>query len=360
MEKKVFLFPERALMEFCRQSFQRSGLREEEAELAADVLVKSDMRGVDTHGVVRLPFYCKRLIDKGTKTDPQIKILREKPAMLLIDGDNGLGQIIGIKTMKKVMEKARTSGVCFAGVRNSCHFGMAAYYAMLAIEEGMIGFAATNTPPVMAPWGGRKAFIGNNPLAIAVPTSEDFPMVLDISMSVVSGGKVRLAAVKREKIPQGWVLDGNGRPTENPDDFFPGGTLLPMGEHKGYGLAVILEMLSGVLTGAGILSEMPLWFSDTAIPTNTGHFFMAIDIDAFGDLNVFKERIHKLIHELKSCPSSEGSKEVLIPGEIEFCREQTCRKEGIPVSSEVLKNLDTFASQIGILKLSFCLPHREL
>jgi LDH2 family malate/lactate/ureidoglycolate dehydrogenase len=349
-EKKFVLFSEQRLRDFCSQSFQKSGLSLEDAGLTADTLVKSEMMGVSSHGVVRLPFYCKRLIDKGTKADPEMKILAEKPAMLLIDGNNGLGQVISIKTMRKVLVKAKTSGVCFAGVRNSCHFGMAAYYAMMGLEEGMIGIAASNAPPVMAAWGGTKSAIGNNPLAIAVPTGREFPLVLDIAMSVVSGGKVRLAAVNKEKIPLAWILDGKGKPTDRPEDFFPDGTLLPMG-HKGFGLAIMIEVLTGVLTGAGILSQMGLWFKDTTIPINNGHFFMALDVRAFCDPEIFKKRIHQMIDELKSCPLSEGSEGIFMPGEIEFLKEQACRENGIPISLEVLRGLNEFASEIGIPKL---------
>ena len=308
------------------------------------------MMGVGSHGVVRLPFYCRRLIDKGSRANPEIRILAEKSSMLLIDGDNGLGQVISIKTMKQVLEKTKTSGICFAGVKNSCHFGMAGYYAMLALGEDMIGVAASNAPPVMAAWGGSKAAIGNNPLAIAVPTAREYPLVLDIAMSVVSGGKVRLAAVNKERIPLGWILDGKGKPTDNPGDFFPEGTLLPMG-HKGFGLAIMIEVLTGVLTGAGILGEMGLWFKDTSTPINNGHFFMALDIKAFCDLGAFRSRVDRMIDELKSSPLSEGSKGIFMPGEIEFSKEKTCRENGIPVSTEVLKSLNQFASEIGIDKL---------
>ena len=349
-EKKSILISEQRLRGFSVQSFQKSGLSKEDAELATDTLVKAERRGVSSHGIIRLPFYCKRLIDKGSKTDPEIKVSTEKPAMILIDGDNGLGQIISVKTMKKVLEKAKISGICFAGVRNSCHFGMAAYYAMMALEENMIGVAGSNAPPVMAAWGGRKSAIGNNPLAVAIPTAKEYPLVLDMSMSVVSGGSVRLAATNNEKIPLDWVLDARGKPTDRPEDFFPNGTLLPLG-HKGFGLAIMIEVITGVLTGAGILSEMGLWFRDTSTPIDNGHFFMAIDIKAFCDPEIFKKRINHMIDELKSCPPSEGSKGIFMPGEIEFHKEQKYGKNGISISTEVLKNLNDFASEVGIAKL---------
>jgi LDH2 family malate/lactate/ureidoglycolate dehydrogenase len=352
MKRKDFvLFSEEDLEKFCRRSLEKAGLLQADAEYTADTLVKSDMRGVSSHGVVRLPFYCERLMDGGTKADANIKVLSERPGTLLIDGDNGLGQIVSIKAMKKVVEKAKKTGVCFAGVRNSCHFGMAAYYALLALEEEMIGLAGSNTPPVMAAWGGSKSAIGNNPLAIAVPTSKEFPLVLDMAMSVVSGGKVRLAAVNKEKIPLGWILDGAGNPTDRPEDFFPEGTLLPLG-HKGFGLAVIIEVLSSVLMGAHMLSQVGLWFKETAIPINNGHFFMALDIKAFCDLEVFKQRVQHMIEELKHSPLSAGSNGIFMPGEIEFLNEQACRKDGIPISLEVLKNLNDFASKIGISRLT--------
>jgi LDH2 family malate/lactate/ureidoglycolate dehydrogenase len=346
-QEKAYLFSEKDLRDFCRRSFEKSGLSREDAELVTDTLVQAEMRGVDTHGIVRLPFYCKRLIDGGSRANPEIKVLTERPSILLIDGDNGLGQVISVWAMKKAIEKARSSGICFAAVRNSCHFGMAAYYAMMALSEDMVGVAASNAPPVMAAWGGRTAAIGNNPLAIAVPADKSFPLVLDMAMSVAAGGKVRLAALNKEKIPFGWILDAQGRPTDNPADFFPGGTLLPLG-HKGFGLAVMIEVLSGVLSGAGILGEMGLWFRDTAVPINNGHFFMALDIRPFCDLNGFKGRVEKMIDELKSSPLAEGSTGIFMPGEIEFLKEEASRRDGISVSKEVIQHLNRFALEIGI------------
>jgi LDH2 family malate/lactate/ureidoglycolate dehydrogenase len=202
----------------------------------------------------------------------------------------------------------------------------------------------------MAPWGGGKSAIGNNPLAITVPTNKPYPLVLDMAMSVVSGGKVRLEAVKGTKIPLGWILDEQGRPTDNPADMFPNGTLLPMG-YKGFGLAIMIEILSGVLSRAATLSEIPLWFDKTTTPTNLGHFFMAIDIGTFLTPDSFKDMVGRLIDELKSSPSMEGSSGVMMPGEIEYLSEQKLLKSGIPVSLGVMKTLDDFATKVGISKL---------
>jgi LDH2 family malate/lactate/ureidoglycolate dehydrogenase len=221
----------------------------------------------------------------------------------------------------------------------------------MALEYAMIGLAGCNTATVMAPWGGGKSAIGNNPLAIAVPTNKPYPLVLDMAMSVVSGGKVRLEAVKGTKIPLGWILDEKGRPTDNPADMFPSGTLLPMG-YKGFGLAIMIEILSGVLTRAATLGEIPLWFEKTAASTNLGHFFMSIDIGTFLAPETFKELVGGLIDKLKSAPPMAGSAGIFMPGEMEYFKEQEYRQGGIPVSPEVIKTLDAFAQKVGIAKLS--------
>jgi LDH2 family malate/lactate/ureidoglycolate dehydrogenase len=316
----------------------------------SDTLVQSELRGIGSHGIIRLPFYCERLLLKGSNPDPDVRVVAQKPALLLVDGDNGLGQIISIKTMELVIERAKSQGVCFAGVRNSCHFGMTAYYPLMALKHDMIGLAGSNTAIVMAPWGGGKSAIGNNPLAIAVPTGKPYPLVLDMAMSVVSGGKVRLEAVKGTRIPLGWILDEQGRPTDNPADMFPNGTLLPMG-YKGFGLAIMIEVLSGILTQACTLSEIKLFFAEPAEPVNLGHFFMAFDIGAFLSIDAFKERVDAMIDELKASPPMEGSGGVTMPGELEYQSERKLLESGIPVSRGVLKTLDDFADRVGIAKV---------
>jgi LDH2 family malate/lactate/ureidoglycolate dehydrogenase len=351
MERKEALFvPVPVLREFSIQSFHRSGLSQEHAEWISDTLIQSELRGIGSHGIVRLPFYCRRLLEKGSNPHPMITVVAEKPSMLLIDGDNGLGQIVSIMAMERVIEQARNQGVCFAGVRNSCHFGMTSYYPMMALKNDMIGMAGCNTSPVMAPWGGGKSAIGNNPLAITVPTNKPYPLVLDMAMSVVSGGKIRLEAVKGTKIPLGWILDEQGHPTDNPADMFPNGTLLPMG-YKGFGLAIMIEILSGVLTRAAILKEIPLWFDKLSTPVNLGHFFMAFDIGAFLDPGAFKDRVGLMIDELKSSPPMAGSSGILMPGEMEYMKEQDYLKSGIPVSPEVIKTLNDFAKGIGMTSM---------
>jgi LDH2 family malate/lactate/ureidoglycolate dehydrogenase len=348
MEKKeLLLIPVSVFRSFSIQSFVKCGLSQEYAEWISDTLIQSELRGIGSHGIIRLPFYCKRLLDKGSNPNPNVRIVAQKPSMILIDGDNGLGQIVSIQAMKMVIDRAKDQGVCFAGVGNSCHFGMTAYYPMMALKKEMIGLAGSNGAAVMAPWGGGKSAIGNNPLAIVVPTGKGYPIVLDMAMSVVSGGKVRLEAVKGAKIPKDWILDGKGRPTDDPADLMPDGTLLPLG-YKGFGLAIMIEVLSGILTRSFILNEIPLWFEKTSVPVNLGHFFMALDIETFMPVEAFKKRVDQMIDQLKGSPAMEGSSGIFMPGEMEYIKEQDFLKNGIPVAKEVLKTLDDFAKRIGI------------
>ncbi len=327
------------LRRFCENVLVKVGLSQEDAITVSDSLMFANLRGIDSHGVVRFPFYVRRLKEGGTKARPRIQKIREKPASILIDGDNGMGQVVGMHATKLAMEKAREAGICLVGARGSSHYGVASYYTLKMAEADMIGLSMTNGPPVMAAWGGAKAVICNNPLSIAVPYQPRRPVVLDIAMSRVAGGKVRLAAKNKQKIPAGWIIDRHGRDTEDPDDLPDGGALLPFGEHKGYGLTVMLEILTGVLTGAGMLGQVPMWLTELRTPLNVGHSFIAISIDTFMDRGDFKKRLDWVIQEIKSSPLAEGSRGVFFPGELELKLEQERRKRGIPVSEAVWQDL---------------------
>lgn len=329
------------LRRFCENIFMKVGLSQEDAFTVADSLIFAELKGLDSHGIIRFPFYVQRLKEGGTNARPRIRKIKEKAASVLLDGDNGMGQVVGMYATRLAMKKAMKSGVCFVGVKGSSHYGVASYYTVKTAEENMIGLSISNSPPVMAAWGGAKNVIGNNPLSIATPYQTGKLIVLDIAMSVVAGGKVRLAAKKNEKIPLGWIIDQHGRNTQNPHDLSEGGALLPFGEHKGWGLAFMIEILAGVLTGAGMLGQIPLWFKDIRSKLNVGHCFMAIDIESFMDLQEFKARLNWVIQEIKPSPLAEGFKEILVPGEIELKIEEERKKTGISVSQEVWKDLKT-------------------
>lgn len=330
---------EENLKGFCENIFMKAGLSREDAFTVADSLIFANIRGIDSHGVVRLPFYVERLRQGGTKSKPRIRKIKEKAASVLLDGDNGMGQVVGMYATRLAMEKAKEAGVCFVGVKGSSHYGVASYYTVKTTEDNMIGLSMSNGPPVMAAWGGAKGVICNNPLSIAAPHGSGRPIVLDIAMSTVAGGKVRLAAKNNQKIPKGWIIDRHGRDTENPNDLPGGGALLPFGGHKGYGLTVMLEILTGVLTGAGMMRQIPLWIKEIRSPLNVGQCFMAISIESFMDLDSFKERLDWVVKEIKSSPLAEGAKGVFYPGELEIGVEEERRRMGIPISEEVWKDL---------------------
>jgi LDH2 family malate/lactate/ureidoglycolate dehydrogenase len=340
------------LEEWCGSAFLKCGLRVEDARLMANTLVKAEASGMSSHGVVRLPSYCQRLIDKGSNPTPQMKLIVDMPSLILLDGDNGLGQIVSVRAMQLAIDRAKQNGICFVGARNSCHLGLAGYYPAMASAQGLIGIAGSNTRPVMAVWGGSRRALGNNPLAVAIPTGKGYPILLDMAMSVTSGGRVRLEALKgTETIPIDWILDSQGRRTTNPKDLGVTGVLLPLG-HKGSGLAFVIEVLSSILTASMASSDMTCWFEDTATPIGFGHFFLAINIQSLIPLDAFINAIDRRIDELKSTPLMEGSPGVFMPGELEFNAEHASTKHGVPVSGEVIQRLNEFARKIGIEELA--------
>lgn len=334
-DKTVTVHPER-LKAYAARLLEKAGMTPEAAALVADTLVAANLRGVDSHGIVRLPAYINKMQKGGTNPRPHLRVVRDGIATALVDGDHGMGQEVAAFAMRLAIEKARHAGIAMVGVFNSEHFGAAAYYAMMAARENMIGIALSNTTPVMAPWGGRTAAIGNNPIAIAVPKKDGKSLVLDISMSKVAGGKVRLAAKKGERIPEGWIVDKYGAPTTDPNDIVEG-ALLP-GDHKAYGLAVMIEVLSAALTGAGMLSAVPIWIYNPDKPCNIGHSLIAINIEHFLPLPEFLDRVASMEQELRSSPPGIGTSEILLPGDIEE-RTAAARASGLQLPLTIYNDL---------------------
>jgi len=330
---------ENDLRKYCENICVKLGLSQLDAFNLADSLIFANLRGIDSHGIMRFPSYVKRIIKGGCRVNPQIKIIREDPSVTLIDGDSGLGQIVSIHAVSLAIDKAKKNGISMVGVNNSAHFGAASYYSLKMVEADMIGISMTNGEPVMAPWGGKNRVIGNHPISIATPGLEQKPIVFDIATSKVSGGKVRLAAKNKQKIPQDWVIDIHGNKTDDPNNLANGGSLLPFGEYKGYGLAVMIEILTSVLMSAGILHEAKSGMKVFDAPTNIGHCFMAINVESFIPLKDFKEKADWLVKEIKSSPLAEGVKEIFVPGEIEYEVVQKRKVEGIPISEQVLEDL---------------------
>ena len=277
---------------------------------------------------------------------PAIRVLRETPALALLDADGAMGQVAGVRAMQLAMEKAKTSGVGVVTVRNSNHFGAAAYFALLAARQDQIGFAVSDAEPIMAPWGGAKAVVGNNPLAYAIPAGGGFNVVLDMAQSVVAWGKIFLAAQRGEKIPATWAVGADGMPTESAHEALAG-LLLPVGGYKGYGLAVVMEILSSVLVGATFGSGMaPM--SDDSARQDIGHFFMALDISHFMPPDAFRERMTRLLDEHRAIPCRAGVERIYLPGEIEHDRRVERLAAGIPLDPYIMKVLEAVGEELDL------------
>lgn len=335
------------LLNFCTSIFVKLGVEEEKARLLSDTMVQANLRGVDSHGVTRTGIYVERirrgLVDP--KTEPEI--VKESPAMALIDAKSAIGQVVSYQAMKLAINKAREVGTGLVGVRGSNHFGAAAYYTMCALKEDMIGIALSNAPATMAPWGARSPYMGTNPISVAVPAKNRLPIVFDMATSIVARGKIILAAQKGESIPEGWAIDTEGRITTDAQKALEG-AVLPFGGAKGSAIAILIDVFSGILTGAAFGPHIGDLYRNFQDRQNLGHIFAAIDPDYFGDVENFKERVDQMIDEVKSLPPAYGVEEVLLPGEIEFRTEETRKKEGIPLEPEVEEMLQRLGKEFNV------------
>jgi LDH2 family malate/lactate/ureidoglycolate dehydrogenase len=332
------------LREFTKQVFIHAGVPSEDAALEAEVLVWANLRGVDSHGVLRIPSYLE-MIDKGIMNPrPKIQVLRETPATVLIDGDHALGPVVTVQAMRHVIGKARAVGVGWGVIRNTTHQGAMAYYALLAVKEGLAGIAIVCSPPNMAPHGARAAGVHNSPIAIAVPARRHRPLVLDMATSVAAGGKLRLAIDKGIPIPEGWALDKDGRPTTDPKQAV---ILLPFGGPKGSGLAMMFECLTSLMVDNPLL-EPAHHGREGAGRHRQNSVVAAIDIGAFTDLERYRDHVDGLIDGLKRLPPATGVGEILAPGEPEDrCAEERLRR-GIPLPPGTVRNLRSVAERFKI------------
>lgn len=351
-----------ALKDFCRQVFETMGVVPEDAEITADVLVQADLRGIDSHGVARLGRYVSGLRDGIIVACPEEKVVTETPTTVTLDAGAGLGQPVGYRAMKKALEKARQYGCGFAAVRNSNHYGIAGYYAMMALEQDMIGFSTTNADVLVVPTFGRDAMYGTNPLALAVPAGRERPFVLDMATSTVPRGKLEVYHRLEKPIPLGWATDERGIPTTDPgrvlDNFArrAGGGLLPLGGageefsgYKGYGLGLLVEILSAVVPGAAYLTSVyPKSADGKPLPANLGHFFGAWRLDAFRPAQEFKADMDDLIRRLKGGRLAEGATRIYIHGEKEFEEAERRSQAGIPLGAKVVASLQQIAAELGI------------
>lgn len=337
---------------FVAAVFEAVGMRAADAALSAEILVAADLRGVDSHGVPRLRSYVNRIgtgtIDLGAT--PTIE--RETPTTALIDAHNGFGPPAAHWAMGRCLDKAADLGVAFVAVHDSNHFGACAYYAMMALERGLVGVAMTNATPLVVPTFARAPLLGTNPFAVAVPAGRERPFVLDIATSAVAWGKIEIARRKEQAIPRGWALDAAGDPTTDPGAAV---YLQPLGGgpetsgHKGYGLAALVEILCGPLSGAALSMNVPSSRAGAPRrPARLGHFFAAWRPDAFRPIEEFQADLDAFLVALRTAEPAPGHDRVYVPGELEFLAEEERRREGIPLHPRVVADLEAVAAQTGV------------
>jgi LDH2 family malate/lactate/ureidoglycolate dehydrogenase len=332
---------------FASDLLKAKGVRSEDADIAARCLVRADLRGVDTHGIVRMPGYLDR-IDRGLiNPAPDLRFERVAPGAARLDGQNGLGFVIASRAVTEAIGIAGETGLGLVGIRNSTHYGMAATYLLQAVEAGFLAMVFTNASRAMPPWGGRAELLGTSPFAVAAPNPNGVPFVLDMSPTVAARGKIRKALRENRDIPDFWALDAEGRPTTDPEAALAG-TLLPIGGPKGAGLSMMLDILCGVLTGANFAGDVANQYQTFDRPQGVGHFILILRPDLFLTADEFAARMEHLVHVVKSNPKAEGFDEIHMPGEIEARREATHRRIGIPFRKTDLDPLLQIAAAHGI------------
>jgi L-2-hydroxycarboxylate dehydrogenase (NAD+) len=326
-----------------------------DAAIVADVLVEADLRGIESHGVARLEsFYVSRILGGMLCAAPNARIVRETPTSILIDADNGLGHPAGKRAMLAVLDKAEASGAAFGAVRGSNHFGIAGYYAMLALDRDMIGIASTNSTRYGAPTYGKDIMLGTNPWAYAIPANKEPAFVLDFATTTVARGKLEVYERKEKALNPGWAIDANGKETLKPEEALRG-ALLPLGGfgvdnggHKGYGLGLLVDIMCGVLSGGAFGNDLPLPSSDSE-PRKVSHFFGAIKIDGFRDSAAFKADMDTELRAFKDSQKAPGCERIYVAGEIEHERTIAHRQSGVPVHVKVWNGLEKLADRLGVL-----------
>ncbi|NNK58603.1 MAG: Ldh family oxidoreductase [Desulfofustis sp.] len=336
----------RRLVDFAAAVYMDGGVPDEDARLLADTLVQADLWGHQSHGVLRLGWYLDRIKNEVMTpvTVPQFEV--DAGAVAVINGRDGVGQVLAYRACREAVRRAKKHGIAAVGVHSSNHFGTCMYYTRLGALDGCVMMLTTNGGPAMAPWGGMEKIIGTNPWSVAAPAGKYPPLLVDMANTGVARGKIYLARNKRLPIPLGWALNCNGEPTTDPQEAIDG-IILPMAEHKGYAIAVMVDMLSGVLTGSGFLSAVHSPYRTTE-KSNCGHLMVAVDIEAFQPLDQFQSRMEDFLEEIKSVPRAPGHDEVFYPGEIEAANDVRHRREGLHLAEDTLTSLKTIAAETGL------------
>lgn len=347
------------LKQFVKEFFLKLGCEVEHAEIISDVFIAAELRDIPSHGLIRLIDYYNLWKSKRINVKPNIKIIHETPSTAVVDGDNAIGMIAAYKSMELAIEKAKVVGTGWVATMGSNHFGIAGYYAMMALKHDMIGITLTNANPLVAPTFSISRLLGTNPIAVAIPAGNYPPFVADFATTPIARGKLAIAEMKGEKVAYGFVQDANGNPSDDPSILKRGGAMVPLGSdyehgsHKGYCISAIVDIFSGVLSGANFGPFIPpsvafLEADKEQVGKGTGHFFGAIRIDAFQPADIFKNRMDKWIETFRNAQNIPGNPKVMIPGDPERFAEERNKKEGIKIMPEIEKALKEMAKEMNI------------
>jgi len=340
--------PAQKLEEFIARAFQVVGISAQEAKSIAELMVRADVQGSEGHGIFRLPQYVRRIKGGAVNVRPNIRIVREAAGMALVDGDNGMGHLVMRFATEKAIEKARTAGVAWVGVKWSNHAGPASLYACMPLEHNMAGlYLAVGNANHLPAWGGLDMLLSTNPIAVAVPAGTEPPIVLDMATTVAAYGKVKTKAQRGEMMPEGWMMGRDGRPLTDPRRAGEG-FLLPIGGYKGYGLALIFGLLAGTLNGAAMGKDVVDFNADDTTPTNTGHVIVAINVETFQPVAEFKRSVDVLVRDIRKSERLPGVDRIRLPGEGSQAARADRAKNGVPLPAPLLASLNQLATELKI------------
>ena len=333
---------------FIAMAFEAVGMPAADARTVAGLMAEADLQGSDGHGVIRLPQYLKRIRAGGVNLKPDIRVVQERAAMALVNGDNAMGHLVMKRAAELAMEKARTAGVAWVGTQWSNHAGPASLYVRMMLPHDMVGlYFAVGNANHLPPWGGLEMLLSTNPIAAAIPALEEPPIVLDMATTVAAYGKVKAKAARGEAMPEGWMVDREGKPLTDPKRAAEG-VLLPIGGYKGYGLALVVGLLAGTLNGAAMGRDVIDFNADSQSATNTGQAVVAIDPSAFGDVAAFKAAVDKVVRDLRNSERMPGVERILMPGEQSNEKIARQRKDGIAIAPGLMQGLDRLAESLDI------------
>lgn len=348
MDNQKVIYPD-DLKDFCCNALIKEGMNQESALITAEVLVETDCFGTHSHGTKNLHNYIRKIRAGGMQLNAKLEVMLEGSGYILMDANSAIGMAPAYKGMELVIEKARSAGIAAALIRNTSHFGAAGYYAVMAAKQKMIGLVFSNVDANMTIPGAKGKVIGNNPMSYGVPAGSYPPVFLDIAMSTVASLKVIQAKKDGMTIPDNWIIDGDGVPTTDPSLYPEVGAMQPMASHKGYGIALMIEILTGVLSGGGIMSDVPSWLFNMGEKNNVSQMLIAIDVSKFMDIDIFNERIESMIKLLHSTPRARGTERIYYPGEIEWDNHRSACENGLKLPYDVAEALTRLQEEAGII-----------